>query len=181
MDSFELNKIAGAVLGSLVFVMGLGFVSDLVFHSERPDKPGYLIEVATAATGDAAKEEVEEVSLAALLADADVGKGEKVVKKCVACHSFDNGGANKVGPNLWDIVNKPAAGVDGFKYSAALTEYGGDNTWSFENLDAFLASPKKTVPKTAMAFAGLKKATDRANVLAYLRSLSDSPAPLPTE
>lgn len=180
MDSFEFNKIAGAVLGTLVFVMGLNFLTELVFHSEVPENPGYIIEIAEAATGDAAEAPVE-VSLAALMAEADADRGQKVAKKCAACHSFDNGGANKVGPNLWNVVNKAAGAVDGFKYSAAMTEYGAEHTWSFEELNAFLASPKKHVSGTSMGFAGLKKPADRANMMAYLRSLSDSPAELPTE
>ena len=180
MDAFEINKIVGAVLGTLVFVLGLNFLAELVFHSETPEMQGYIIEVAQApAAGEA--EAKQETSLAALLAGADADKGQKVAKKCAACHSFDNGGKNKVGPNLWNIVNRAAGSADGFKYSAAMTEFGGAGTWTFENLDGFLTSPKTLVPKTSMSFAGLKKAPDRANMIAYLRSLSDSPAPLPAE
>jgi len=185
MDSFEFNKIAGAILGTLVFVMGISFVTELIFHSELPENPGYVIEIAEASTGDEAEATAsaaaEEQSVVALLATADVEKGLKVAKKCAACHSFDNGGANKVGPNLWDVVARKAAAVDGFRYSSALTAYGGENSWTYEELDGFLTSPKTHVSGTSMGFAGLKKPEDRANMIAYLRSLSDSPAPLPAE
>lgn len=180
MDSFEFNKIAGAVLGTLVFVMGLNFLTELIFHSGAPETPGYIIETAEASTGDAPEAPVE-VSIAALMAEGDAEKGEKVAKKCAACHTFDNGGANKVGPNLWNVVARAAGAVDGFKYSAAMAAYGAEHTWSFEELNAFLASPKKHVSGTSMGFAGLKKPADRADMMAYLRSLADSPAPLPTE
>ena len=106
-------------------------------------------------------------------------KGKKVARKCAACHSFDEGGANKVGPNLWNVVMRKAGSVEGFKYSSAMTEFGADHSWTFEELNDFLAKPKAHLPGTSMTFAGLKKPDDRADVLAYLRSLSDSPAPLP--
>lgn len=180
MDAFEFNKIAGALLGTLVFVMGANFLTELIFHSAAPEKPGYVIDVAEASTGDAAEAPVE-ISIASLMAEADADKGVKVAKKCAACHSFDNGGANKVGPNLWNILDRAAGSVSGFKYSAAMTEYGGEHKWTFEELNGFLLKPKAHVSGTSMGFAGLKKPNDRANVMAYLRSLSDSPVPLPTE
>ena len=115
-----------------------------------------------------------------MIGGADPAAGQKAAKKCAACHSFDNGGKNKVGPNLWNIVNRKPATVDGFKYSGALTEYGETTNWTYEALDAYLTNPKTAIPGNKMAFAGLKKPKDRADVLAYLRSLSDSPAELPS-
>ncbi|MEM1049236.1 MAG: cytochrome c family protein [Pseudomonadota bacterium] len=180
MDSFELNKIAGALLGALLFVFGTGFLSELIFYEHHPETPGYVIEIAEAATDDAAEEPVV-ISVAALMANADVAGGEKAARKCSACHTFDNGGANKVGPNLWNIVNRAFGAVEGFKYSSALMEYAAEKTWTFDELNGFLQNPRQHLPGTSMGFAGLKKDDERADMLAYLRSLSDSPAPLPTE
>jgi len=180
MDSFEFNKIAGAVLGTLVFVMGANFLSDLIFDSGSPEVPGYVIEVAESSDAQPA-DAAPEVPIATLLAGADLAKGEKVAKKCAACHTFDKGGANKVGPHLWNIVDRKAAEVADFKYSAAMAEFGQDHSWTFDELNGYLTSPKAHVPGTAMGFAGLKKDQDRADILAYLRSLSDSPVPLPSE
>ena len=118
-----------------------------------------------------------EVDLATLLASADAGDGEKVFRKCKSCHTVDQGGANRVGPNLWEIVGAAKAAVDGFRYSGALADMGGE--WTYENLDAFLADPKGYVPGTKMSFAGLRKAKDRAAVIAYMRSNADNPPPLP--
>lgn len=115
--------------------------------------------------------------IAALLAAADVAAGAKLSKKCKACHSFDKDGKNKVGPNLWDIVGNAIAGGEGYKYSGALTDMGGD--WTYDNLDAFLIKPKNFAPGTKMSFSGLKSPEDRANLIAFLRSLSDNPIPLP--
>lgn len=181
MDSFEFNKIAGAVLGTLVFVLGMNFVSELIFHTEPPETPGYVIEVADAATGEAATEAEPEISIAALVGGGDAGKGESVAKKCVACHSFEQGGANKVGPNLWDVVGRKPASVAGFNYSAALKAFAEEHNWDFAQLSGFLENPKAHVPGTSMGFAGVKKADQRGDLLAYLRSLSDSPAPVPAE
>ena len=116
----------------------------------------------------------------AMIGSQDVADGEKVAKKCKACHAFEEGGKNKSGPPLWDVVNRPVGAAEGFRYSKAMIEFGeGGKTWTYETLDAYLVAPKKVVPKTKMAFAGLKKEKDRAAILAYLRSLSSNPAPLP--
>ncbi|MEM8811377.1 MAG: cytochrome c family protein [Pseudomonadota bacterium] len=180
MDSFELNKIAGAILGSLVLVLGVEFLSELIFHSERPETPGYVIEVAEAAT-ETEEEVVEVIQIASLLPAAEADKGERVARRCASCHSFEDGGANKVGPNLWNIVGAQAGAVDGFNYSTAMATYGEENSWTFDELDGFLANPKEHVPGTSMGFAGLRKVEDRANLIAYLRSLSNEPVPLPAE
>lgn len=179
MDSFELNKIAGAVLATILLVMGVNTLATELFRAHLPETPGYDIQVADSGDGhgggEAPAEEV--LSVADLMAEGDAAKGEKVAKKCAACHTFDNGGANKVGPNLWNVVNRDVASVAGFNYSDAMAGHGG--TWTFEELNAFLESPKAHVPGTIMNFAGLRKPGDRGNILMYLRSLSDSPAALP--
>ncbi|MEX0345614.1 MAG: cytochrome c family protein [Rhizobiaceae bacterium] len=181
MDSFELNKIIGAILATVFVVFSVSIVSDAIFASHAPEKPGFIIEAAEAAAGGEDGEPKGPEPIGPLLAGADIDKGKSVFKKCAACHTVENGGANKVGPNLWDIVGRAAATHDGFSYSRALKEFaqGGATAWDYENLSLFLLSPKKFVKGTSMGFAGLKKEGDRANIIAYLRTLSDSPAPLP--
>lgn len=174
MNFFQLNKAFGALLMALIFIMVTGMVTGFIFHAETPEKPGFVIEVADA-SGDAApaKEAEEEVDFATLLASADIAKGEKVTKKCAACHTFDAGGATKTGPNLHGVFGRAVAGVDGFKYSSAMTEYADGKVWDVDTLNAFLTKPKDVVAKTSMAFAGLKKDKDRANLIGYLQSLNN--------
>ena len=184
MDSFEFNKIAGAVLIAALVAFGLGVLSDIIFEGHEAEAPGYVIEVAESGAehgGEAAGgEEAGEEPIAALMASADAGAGAGVAKKCTACHSFDEGGGNKVGPPLWNVVNRPIAAVDGFKYSDGLKGFAdGGTVWDYERLNGFLTAPKKYVSGTSMSFAGLKKPADRANIIAYLRSLADDPAPMP--
>ncbi|WP_350336059.1 c-type cytochrome [Coralliovum pocilloporae] len=180
MDSFELNKIFGALCLSVLIVLVVSNLAGILYHVDKPEKPGFVIEVAEASTGDAQTEEVvEEPSIAELLASADAGKGEKVFKKCGACHTVDNGGANKVGPNLWNIVDRKPGSVDGFKYSAAMVTFGESASWDYDNLDGFLKKPKSHVSGTTMSFGGIKKPDQRADLIAYLRGFADSPAPLP--
>lgn len=183
MDFFEINKFAGAVLAAVFMVFGLSFFSDFVFAPEKPAKAGFVIEV-TESAGEAASEEpaedAAEESVLAMIGDIDPEAGLRPAKKCAACHSFEDGGPNKVGPNLWNIVNRKPASVDGFNYSNALKDYGETTNWTYEALDAYLINPKEAIPGNKMSFAGLKKAKDRAAVLSYLRSLSDQPAELPS-
>ena len=182
MDSFEFNKYAMAVLGVVFFIMGVSFLSDSIFHKVNPEQPGYLVEVDDSTTqAEVADAGPAYEPISAMLASADIAKGESVAKKCSACHTFDSGGANKVGPALYGIVNRTIASVDGFGYSSALTAYGEGKTWTYEELNGFLWKPKTFVKGTSMGFAGLKKTQDRADIVAYLRSLASDPAPLPAE
>ena len=178
MDSFEWNKIAGAVLFALLLAVGLSIFSEIIFESAAPETPGYV--VAVAAEGEAGGEAPASQPIGVLLAGADAGAGEAAAKKCLACHTFGEGEANKVGPNLWDVVMHPIAAHEGYEYSDAMKAYAEEvGDWSYEQLDTYLTDPTGVVPGTKMVFPGLKNDKERANVVAYLRSLSGSPEPLP--
>ena len=182
MDSFELNKIIGATLGACLILLVMSFTAGALFTPVIPDKPGFAItakeEAGHGGEGkDAAAAPSEPIEK--LLQTASAEKGAAAAKKCAACHGFEKGGPNRVGPNLFGTVNeKPGEGKGGFNFSAAMKAKGG--TWTFAELNKFIANPKGTVPGTAMGFAGIQKDSERADVIAYLRTLSDSPAPLPT-
>jgi cytochrome c len=179
MDSFEFNKIAGAVLATALVVFGLKELSGAVYHTAVPEKPGFIIEVAEAAAGGEKPADAGPVvSIGTLLASADATKGAATAKVCMACHNFDKGGPNKVGPNLWDVVERPVASHEGYEYSAGFKSHSSEK-WSYDNLNAFILNPKQHMQGTKMGFAGLKKDADRANVIAYLASLSDAPKPFP--
>jgi cytochrome c len=180
MSGFEWNKIAGAVLLAGLIAMVVGTVADSLYQPYlSPKKRGYAIEVADSdqgAGGEAAKEEV--IDVPTLLAAGNPDEGLKISKKCTACHSLDKGGPNKVGPDLWSVVGRPKAAHEGFSYSDAMKGKGG--SWDYDSLFHFLKAPKNFVPGTKMTFAGFSKPQDVANIIAYLRTLSENPVPLPT-
>jgi cytochrome c len=177
MDSYEINKILGAVLGTCLALLALNITANAVFSPKKPAKPGYEIAVKEEqpeqAKGEAAKEE----PITALLAAASAERGANVAKQCAACHTFEKGGPNRVGPNLWGVVGRPVASHAGFNYSAAMKAKGG--TWTIDELNEFLRNPRRHIPGTLMTYAGLPRGNQRADLLAYLNSLSDSPQPLP--
>ncbi|RVU18684.1 c-type cytochrome [Methylobacterium oryzihabitans] len=177
MDSFELNKVAGAVLGALLLAMGTGFLAELIYKPKPAGDRGYALPVAEETAGGAAAEAPKEEPLPVRLASADAAKGQGAAKKCMACHSFEKGGPNKVGPDLWGVVGRHKGGHEGFGYSAAMKAKGGD--WTYDDLDHFLKSPKGFVQGTIMAFAGVSSPQERADILAYLKTLSDSPVEFP--
>jgi cytochrome c len=183
MDSSAFNKYAMAFLATVFVVMTAGILSDFIFDSHAPEKPGFIIQAAEAGgEGEAgAPAAAAAVPIATLLASADATRGEAVFKRCQACHTGEKGGANKVGPNLWDIIDRPVATHEGFSYSGPMKDFsqGGKEVWTFDHLNHFLTSPKGYIKGTAMGFAGDKKDNERADLIAYLRTLSDSPKPLP--
>ena len=179
MDSFEINKIVAAVLMVALLVIGIGKLSNVIFHVEKPKTPGYAVEVDQAKTVSASTEKAieEKIDIAALMAMGDITLGEKVFKKCAACHSIVKGGKNNIGPALYNVVGRDVGVVDDYKYSKALAAYG--KAWTFEELNGYLLKPAKWIKGTKMAFAGLRKEKDRASVILYLNQNSDNPLPLP--
>jgi cytochrome c len=181
MNSFELNKIMGAVLGTLLFVMGAGFVADAIYHPIEGRGPGYALPEpeATELTAEAGPAEAA-VPLGVLLASADATRGAAAVRKCQSCHNFAEGEGNKTGPHLYGIVGRPEGAVEDFAYSEALVAHNAaGDVWSYENLDAFLTSPRDYAPGTKMNFGGVRTPEERADILAYLQTLSPDPVPFP--
>ena len=179
MDSFEINKIVAAVLMVALLVIGIGKLSDVIFHVEKPETPGYAVDVEEATTvSSTTKASVEEkIDIDALMAMGDLTHGEKVFKKCAACHSIVKGGKNNIGPALYNVVGRKIGIVEDYTYSKALASY--DKEWTLEELNGYLIKPAKWIKGTKMAFAGLRKEKDRASVIKNLNQNSDNPLPLP--
>jgi cytochrome c len=177
MNSFELNKILGAVLFTGLCVLALNITAGALFAPVKPEKPGYAVAVPEKKGTGPARPAEPEKPIAELLASASVEKGQTAAKKCAACHSFEKSGPNKVGPNLWGIVGHKVAAHAGFDYSAAMKAKGGE--WTFEALNTYLKNPRADVPGTKMAFAGIPRDSERADLINYLRTLADNPLPLP--
>mgnify|MGYP001437097610 FL=1 len=181
MDSFELNKIIGAILLTALIVIGLGKFTDILFHVEKPKQSAYKIDglevVAVSTDSDKSKSVEEKVDIAQLLALGDLAHGEKVFKKCSACHMIVSDGKNMIGPNLWNVIGRTAGSVGDYNYSKAMVAYGKE--WTAEEMNSYLIKPQAYVKGTKMAFAGLRKEKDRASVILYMNSKSDNPKPLP--
>jgi cytochrome c len=179
MDSWEWNKIAGAVLGTLLFVMVIRIGTEVLFEHEPMEKPGYVVEGVSeeAAPGAAAPVAEAIPDFGTVLPTADVAAGQAIAQRCTQCHDISSAKANKIGPEIWGVVNRPRATVAGYSYSSAMKS--NNDPWTYEHLFRFLKTPAVVVPGTKMSFAGLRSAQDRINLLAFLRTNADSPAPIP--
>tara|TARA_Y100000816_G_scaffold247746_1_gene196607 strand:+ start:88 stop:630 length:543 start_codon:yes stop_codon:yes gene_type:complete len=180
MDSFEINKIIAAVLLTALLIIGIGKFADMLFHVEKPKQSAYQIDGLEKAVASTEKDEtktLEKVDIAQLLAMGDLAHGEKVFKKCSACHMIASDGKNMIGPNLWNVIGRKAGSVSDYKYSKAMVAYA--KQWSFEEMNLYLIKPQAYIKGTKMAFAGLRKEKDRASVILYMNSKSNSPKPLP--
>src|SRR6185437_9789427 len=179
MNSFELNKVLGAILGCCLITLALNIAAGSIFSPEKPAKPGFAIaakeEAASGAKSAAAQKPSEPIEV--LLASASVDRGKQTARQCQACHTFEKGGPNRIGPNLWGIVDRPRASEAGFSYSDAMKKKGGK--WTFDELNKFLIHPQGYIPGTHMTFAGLPRDAQRADVIDFLHTLADSPVPLP--
>ena len=181
MDSFEINKIIASILLVALLIIGISKISNIIFKVDKLDSSAYKVDLPDDGTKQISGENTiktdEKVDISALMALGDIAHGEKVFKKCSACHSIEAGGGNKIGPALYNVVGRKIAAVEDYKYSKALVEY--EKNWSFEELNGFLIKPQKWIKGTKMAYAGLRKEKDRASVILYLNKYSDNPLPLP--
>ena len=179
MDSFEWNKIIGAVLGTAILIFVIRLVAEGVYEPEKPAKPGYVVEGVVETPGGGATAPVEEATpdWGTVLAKADTAAGKTVGAKCEQCHDLTSAKTTKIGPPLWSVIGRPRASVPGFSYSSAMTS--NHDAWTYTELFKYLKSPASMVPGTKMSFAGLRNADDRINLIAFLRTQSDSPVAIP--
>ena len=175
MNSFEINKIITAILVTILVVFSIGKISDVIFDKDDKNIVAYKVDAPEGATTQASTE--SSVDISALLAMGDIAHGEKVYKKCKACHSIKQGGGNKIGPALWNVVFRPIGSITDYKYSKALSSYGKE--WTWEEMNGFLMKPSTWIKGNKMGFAGLKNEKDRASVILYLNQNSENPRPLP--
>ena len=180
MDSFEINKIVAAILLVALLLIGISKLSNVIFYVDKPKTPGYAVNIEQPITAQLKTEgeTVEQkIDIAALMAMGDISTGEKVFKKCAACHLINKGGENKIGPALYGVIGRKVASKQDYKYSKAMAAY--DKNWTFEEMNGYLKKPQSYIKGTKMAFAGLRKEKDRASVILYLNQNSDNPLPLP--
>ncbi len=177
MNGFEINKIVAAIIFGVLLVFGVGKFTDWLFYVEKPTEPAYKMDAPTAKVVSAQSSGSGSVDIKAFLALGTIEHGKKVFKKCSACHVVAKGGKNKIGPTLYGVLGKKSGSVPDYKYSKALAAYG--KVWSYEEMNGFLIKPAAHIKGTKMAFAGLKNEKDRASVILYMNSQSDSPLPKP--
>ena len=175
-----MNKIIVSIVFAIILVLGINKITDLIFYVEKPEKSAYQIASVTTSVSttvtETSSENLESVSIMALFASTSATDGAKVFKKCVACHSIDQGGGNKIGPALWGALGRLAGSISDYKYSKAMAAHG--KVWSFEEINGFLTKPKDWIKGTKMSFAGLKNAKDRAAIILYMNENTDSPLKL---
>ena len=172
-----MNKIIASILLAVILILGINKITEIIFYIEKPEKSAYQVaNVSTVTETTSASLNTGSGDIMALLASANVADGEKIFKKCAACHSIAKDGGNKIGPALWGVLGRKAGSVADYKYSKAMTAYG--KPWSFEEMNGFLTKPKDWLKGTKMSFVGLKKETDRAAVILYMNKNTGSPLPL---
>ena len=175
MNSFEINKVLAAIIVTVLIVVVINKVSDLVFDENNENVVAYKVDAPEGSIIQTKSEST--VDLSSLFANGDISHGEKVFKKCAACHSINKNGGNKIGPKLWNVMFRPAGSVTDYKYSKALSEY--KKNWTWEEMNGFLIKPAKWIKGNKMGFSGIKSDKDRASVILYLNQNSDNPNPLP--
>ena len=175
-----MNKIIVSIVLALVLILGINKITDVIFYVEKPEKSAYQVasvtNVASTTSAETSSANSETGNIMELFASTSAAEGAKVFKKCAACHSIAEGGANKIGPALWGVLGRPAGSVPGYKYSKAMAAHG--KNWSFEEMNGFLTKPKDWIKGTKMSFVGLKKAKERAAVIIYMNENTNSPLPL---
>jgi len=183
MSALEVNKIIASLIMAFLIITFINVTGDLLVKKQGKDDQNnltaYLVDIPEGDTNNSEiiKKRTVTEPISAFLMNASIKKGEKLFKKCGACHSYNKGGKSKVGPNLWNLINRPKGSINDFSYSKTLSEFGGK--WTFEELSEFLYKPKQYIENTKMNFAGLKETEDRANLILFIREKSDEPVPLP--